>query len=304
MRRGVALRAPSLRGLRSETQRRRRGCPSHRLRSPAETQSLAEVQVADAANATLAVLTFFVLLANLHLARSTKRTAEAAERQAAAGSSQAQAARAQAEAATEQIRVAADQVRAAERHVDIAERALALQTQPVLIDEPLNLAVEERYDFPEGATTLHPGGIVVATFAEGRRGRLSFPVRNMGRGPAHIVGVGVRLSSREGRRVTGPACNEITRDVVPVGESARLNFSFGQEDLGPRWEGWEFTTGSYGNFSILVRYRDLGGLRDLVTHFVLARRPGSHYGWEVRQVLMHTAAEVEEEERRYAEQHP
>jgi hypothetical protein len=215
-------------------------------------------------------------------------SARAAERAAEAAEKEAEVSRAQVETAREQIEVAREEA-------GVARRALRAQTQPVLIDEPLNLAVEERYDFPDGAMTLHPGGVVVA------ENRFSLPVRNMGRGPAHITGVGVRLTSAEGERVVGPSCNEITRSILPVGESARLNFWFNEETLGPRWDALQHTIRAYRNLSFLVRYSDLAENPDFISHFVVRRREGSTYGWEVGQVRVQSAAEVVAEEREHAE---
>jgi hypothetical protein len=218
--------------------------------------------------------------------------AAAAQRAAAAAEHQAKASRAM-------IKVARDQVAAAQEQAEVARQSLSVQVQPVLIDEPLQLAVEERTDFPDGPLTVHPGGIVVSS--AGDTARLSFPVRNMGRGPAEIRGVGVRLTGRDGQRVEGPACNEVSRGVLPVGETSRLNFWFGAAEFGPRWDAWVHTVTAYGSFTVLVRYADLSGGAHQVSHFVVQRRERAHYGWEVRRVLVEPAAATEAEERAYAE---
>jgi hypothetical protein len=232
-------------------------------------------------------LTIGVLIANAVLAYLTLRTSKAAEHSAVAAEKGAAAADKQAAAATEQVRVAGEQV-------DTADRALAAQIQPVLVDEPLDLAKETRVDFPGLWQTAHAGTILLGT--EPHQGTLSVPVRNMGHGPAQIVGVGLRLVSADGKRVEGPSCNEVTRWVLPVGESGRLNFWFTPQDLGPRWEAWQHTVQRYGNFNLNVRYRDLGNRGDYVSAFTIDRKENHVNAWRVRQIRLLTAEEAQAED--------
>lgn len=194
---------------------------------------------------------------------AAEKSATSAERAAAAAEQEAAAAR--------------DQIATAREQVGIARLSVQAQIQPVLIDEPLDLSIEQSFYFPEGPTTMHPGGIVVADVSQERRGRLSIPVRNKGRGPAEIKGVGVTFAGRDGEAVVGPACNEITRHVLPVDESARLNFWFTADDLGDRWDAWQHTF-QYGSFSLEVTYGDLAANPNLISHFVIQRRDRAHYG--------------------------
>jgi hypothetical protein len=64
-----------------------------------------------------------------------------------------------------------------------------------------------------------------------------------------------------------------------------------------RWDAWLYTIESYRSLSILVRYSDLAENPDFISHFVLRRRDRGDYNWQVSQVLVKPAAEVEAEER-------
>lgn len=252
-------------------------------------------RLGDAATVALAALTFLILLANAALAWATKRAADATQLSAGAAERAAQAAEAEAQASHDQARVAGDQVEVAREQTELARRSVELQNMPVLLDVPLDLSIEEAIAYPGGKTVVHKGGIVVATLDEPAHPHalLSFPVRNVGRGPARVGGGVLYLTTRDGKRVEAPPQREIERDVLPVDERGRIMWWFDSSAAGPdRWEAWEFTTGQYGSISILVRYADLAGGQDTIMHFILAARDFAHYGWAVYQTIMQTPEEA------------
>jgi hypothetical protein len=76
--------------------------------------------------------------------------------------------------------------------------------------------------------------------------------------------------------------------LLPVGEGARMNFWFTRDELGARWDAWQHTVQSYGNFALLVRYRDLRERGDYLSDFTIAQRRNEVNAWEVRQIRLLT----------------
>lgn len=236
---------------------------------------IAAADLGDVANLSLAVLTFAILVANVVLVISTANTAKAATRTA--------------KAAEGEVAAARDQVQESRRQTELAQKTLDAQITPVLIDEPLDLSVEQRFNFLDTETTMHPGGVLVGQVEENRKVRMSLPVLNAGKGPARLTGVSLDLTPPQGGVMPGPPANDFTRSVLPPGESARILFFYERATRSdpdpPWWDAWNHLL-QYGTFSVRVRYTDLGGRQDTISHYVIQRRTYAHYGWEVSSVML------------------
>jgi hypothetical protein len=191
---------------------------------------------------------------------------------------QVEAGQKQVEASHEQARIAQDALAAAHEQTRISQLTLNAQIRPVLIDAPLDLAIEEPLIYPgrDGEPiTGHRGGVHVS--ASETEVVVSLPLRNAGVGLAMIRGVNVRIATEIGQ----PAAMILPSNVAP-GEYARVNFRAtpGDAAFAPLGE----VIQRQQNFSVEVGYSDLAGQQYTVSRFDVYRRPRAHYGWEVRQV--------------------
>jgi hypothetical protein len=172
-----------------------------------------------------------------------------------------------------------------EQSLGVAERSLEAQVKPIILDVALDLAVPDKPSFPglSDPVIVYRGGVHVAAAPDGQA-RCSLPVINLGRGPARITGIIVRLPTRDGQTIPGePHYVKIERPNLPPEHMTRINFAFQSGD--PGWSEWYLAAdpaNNVGRFSVDVDYTDYAGDQRTTTTFVIAHDPdGEHYKWGV-----------------------
>jgi hypothetical protein len=179
------------------------------------------------------------------------------------------------------------------RIAQISQKALDAQIQPILLDVPFDLSIEDKPKFPtHPIAAVHRGGVHVAATPEGQA-QCSLPVVNLGRGPARITGIVVQLPTRDGPTITGePHFRKIERPNLPPDEMTRINFAFQGGDTG--WSEWYLAVdpaNRVGRFSVDVDYTNYAGGEPTTTRFVIAHDPdGYFYKWGVETTELLTAA--------------
>lgn len=218
----------------------------------------------------LALATAALAWSTRNLAKETADEVEHSKRQVDASLAQVEVAQAQAATAQHALDAAREQTR-------ISQLTLNAQIRPVLIDVPLDLAIEEQIFYPgrEGPVAGPRGN--VHAFAGDDEAMISVPLRNAGAGLAMIRGVGVRLT------VATPSPRVIIQPAnVSPGEHGRISFRAtpGEAAYTPLCQAIAAQSG----FSIDVGYSDLAGHQHTVSQFEVSFRSVARTNWEVRQV--------------------
>jgi hypothetical protein len=154
----------------------------------------------------------------------------------------------------------------------------------VLIDVPLDLAIEEPMVYPgrDEPVMGHRGAVHVGV-GDGEV-LISLLLRNAGAGLAMIRGLGIRLA------VAHPSAPVMLQPAnVPPGERGRVSFraTSGDAAFAPLLQAIEVQQ----SISVEVGYSDLAGRQYTVSRFDLYFRSQAHWNWEVRQVHLQEPGE-------------
>lgn len=225
----------------------------------------------------VAIGTLALALATAALARSTRGLANETADEVEHSKRQVDAALEQVKVSQRQAETAQDALDAAHEQTRISQLTLNAQIRPVLIDVPLDLAVEESLFYPgrEEPIAGHRGGVHV--FSGDQEVMVSVPLRNAGAGLAMIRGIGMRLT------VATPSAPVIIQPAnVPAGEHGRVSFRAtpGDAAFAPLSQ----AIAGQASFSIEVGYSDLAGQQYTISRFGVHFRSRAHTNWEVRQV--------------------
>lgn len=218
----------------------------------------------------LALATGALALSTRNLSAKTAEEVEHSRRQVDASLEQVRVAQEQATAAQEALATAQEQTR-------ISQLTLDAQIRPVLIDVPLDLAIEQPLFYPgrDEPVTGHRGAVHVG--AGDREVVVSLPLRNAGAGLAMIRGVGIRLA------VASPTPPVMIQPAnMPPGEDGRITFRAtpGDAAFAPLSQAIQ----ARQSLSIEVGYSDLTGQQYTLSRFDVYFRSRAHWNWEVRQV--------------------
>jgi hypothetical protein len=227
--------------------------------------------------ALVAIGTLVLALATAGLAWSTRNLAKETSEEVSHSKRQVDAALEQVEVGQAQARTAQEALGAAREQTRISQLTLDAQIRPVLIDVPLDLAIEEQLFYPGRHEPVggHRGG--VHAFASDEEVMISVPLRNAGAGLAMIRGTGVRLS------VATPTAPVMIQPAnIPSGEYGRVSFRAtpGEAAFAPLSQAVQ----AQSSFSIEVGYSDLAGQQCTVSRFDVHFRSRAHTNWEVRQI--------------------
>jgi hypothetical protein len=220
--------------------------------------------------------TLFLALVTAGLAVYTRQAVIEGTRQAEIASTALAVAREQADFLQRQVAVS-------ERQAGIAQESLEASWQPILVDVPLGKYVEDFEVFRgERLGQIDQGRVSVAR-TQGGALRCSVPFRNIGNGPAIIVGAGIQGDG------AGPAAR-ISRAIVAPGELTDLSFRFeaDREDMNALQDSIEHNR----PFSVTVGYRDQTGRKGWTSRAdVVPDGAGLHHEWAVRQVALYHEGE-------------
>jgi hypothetical protein len=175
------------------------------------------------------------------------------------------------------VKESQEQVKATQNQARISQLTLNAQIRPVLIDLPLDLAVEEPIFFPDRDEPVmsHRGAVHVG--AGGGGVMISLPLRNAGVGLAMIRGVALRM---RGNVPTPPVM--IRPANVPPHQRGRVSFWARADD--PAFPSLREAVDAEQDFSVEVAYSDLAGQELTISRFDVYLRKRGQRHWEVRQV--------------------
>jgi hypothetical protein len=159
-----------------------------------------------------------------------------------------------------------------------ATAALEAQVRPLLIDvAPGSDGDHEAPLYPNGERgEKWKRGYAVVTF-DGGRGYVSVPLRNIGPGPAHILGA--RL---EATHASGPPLElwMATKQFVPSGEVVRVSLLLGNDARHLQGAFVDAVRQRGSGLTLVVEYADVGGGQRTRSRLELARRIAEE-GWIV-----------------------
>jgi hypothetical protein len=227
--------------------------------------------------ALVAIGTLVLALATAALAWSTRNLAGQTTEEVKHSGRLVEESQRQAEAAASQAKATQDALAEAREQTRISQQTLNAQIRPVLIDVPLDLAVEEPMFYPgrDDAVTGHRGAVHVGVSDD--EVLISHPVRNAGVGLAMIRGISLEI----GTAIGSPPVSIVPANVAP-GEHARVSFRMtpGDAAFAPVRE----VLVRNQSVSVIVAYSDLAGQQMTLSRFDLYYRDRAHWNWEVRQV--------------------
>jgi hypothetical protein len=219
----------------------------------------------------LAAATGWLALRTSSLAEKTAEEVTHSGQLVEASQRQVEATQAQAQAAQDALAAARDQTR-------ISQLTLSAQIRPVLIDVPLNLAIEEQLFYPgrdgEPVVGIHGG---VHLHGADTEVLVSLPLRNAGAGLALITGTAIKIGTE-----LGPPPVMVIPSIIAAGEYGRVNFRTKPGDAAHA-PLRDFLR-EHQQLSIEVGYTDLAGQQLTVSRFDVHFRSRAHTNWEVRQV--------------------
>jgi hypothetical protein len=227
--------------------------------------------------ALVAIGTLVLAAATGGLAWSTRSLAKKTAEEVRHSGQLVEASQRQTKAAQEQARAAQDALAETREQTRISQLTLKAQIRPVLIDVPLDLAIEEPIFYPgrDEAVTGHRGAVHVGGSDDELL--VSVPVRNAGVGLAMIRGISLEI----GTAIGPPAVMIVPANVAPR-ERARVSFRAtpGDAAFAPVREVIQRNQ----TMSVVVSYTDLAGQQMTLSRFDLYFRSRAHWNWEVRQV--------------------